>query len=44
MMINDNKEDVRRKIVICHKLINGGGALAMMCGRDEEPQPSATTY
>jgi hypothetical protein len=44
MMINDNKEDIRQKIVICHKLISDRGALAMMCGRNEEPQPSAIAY
>jgi hypothetical protein len=29
--------------VIYHKLDSDGGALAMMCGRNQEPQLSATT-
>jgi hypothetical protein len=32
------------KTVIYHKLGSDGGALVMMCGKDEEPQPSATTH
>jgi hypothetical protein len=32
MTINNNKED--------HKLNSDGGTLVMMCGREEEPQPS----
>jgi hypothetical protein len=31
-------------VVIYHKLDSDGGALAMMCGRNQEPQPSATAY
>jgi hypothetical protein len=30
------------KAVIYHKLGSDGGALVMMCARDEESQPSAT--
>ncbi len=41
MMINNNKEE-DKKVVICHKLASDRGALFMMCGRDEKPQPSAT--
>jgi len=37
MMINDNKEDLRQKIIICHKLVNDRGTLAMMYGIYEEP-------
>lgn len=33
MTINNNK----KRIKICHKSINDGSAMAMMCGRDEEP-------
>ncbi len=25
---------------MCHKFANDKGALAMMCGKDEEPQPN----
>jgi hypothetical protein len=28
------------KTIIYHKLANDEGALAMMCGKDEEPEPS----
>ncbi len=41
MMINDNKEDLRQKIIICHKLVNDRGKLAMMYGIYEEPWLSA---
>jgi hypothetical protein len=42
MIINNNKEDLKQKN--CHlSQINDKGALAMMCGRDEEPQLSATS-
>ncbi len=37
MTINDNKEDLKKKVVIYHKWVNDGGALTMMCGRNEEP-------
>jgi hypothetical protein len=29
---------------ICHKFVNGGGALSMMRGRNENPQPSVVVY
>jgi hypothetical protein len=29
------------KVVVYHKSANDKGALAMMCGREEEPRPSA---
>jgi hypothetical protein len=32
------------KVVIYHKSGSDGSALVMMCARDEEPQPSATTH
>ncbi len=45
MTINDNKKYLRqKKVVIYHKLASDKGALAMMCGRDEEPQPSVVTW
>jgi hypothetical protein len=28
------------RAIICHKSTSDGNVLAMMCGRDEEPQPS----
>ncbi len=28
-----------KKILYGHKSTSGGGALAMMCGREKEPQP-----
>jgi hypothetical protein len=37
MTINDNKEDLRQKIIIYHKLVNDRGTLATMYGIDEEP-------
>jgi hypothetical protein len=41
LTINDNIKDLRqKKIVICHKLASDKGALAMMFGGDEEPQPN----
>ncbi len=33
-----------KKVVFCHKSASDGGALAMMCGRDEEPWPSVEAY
>jgi len=39
MKINDNK-----RIIIYHKLVSDGGAIAMMCGKYEEPCPSVTTW
>jgi len=44
MTINDNKKKsskMERAVVVCHKLTNDGGALAMMCGKNEEHQLSA---
>jgi hypothetical protein len=44
MIINNNKEDLWQKkeeAIICHKSTNNKIALATMCGRNEEPQPSA---
>ncbi len=42
MIINNDKEDLRQKS--CHhKLASDGDPLVMMCGRDEEPLPSAIT-
>ncbi len=32
---------MERAVVVCHKLTNDGGALAMMCGKNEEHQLSA---
>ncbi len=40
MTINDNKEDLRQKSCHYHKSTRYKNALAMMCGRDEEPQPN----
>jgi hypothetical protein len=37
MTINNNKEELRRKNVIYHKLISDKGALTVMCEKDEEP-------
>jgi hypothetical protein len=35
--VNRNKEKiVNYKSVICHKLVSHGGALIVMCGRDEK--------
>jgi hypothetical protein len=34
------KKTYDKRVVICHKLVNDGGALTMMCGRDEEPRPN----
>jgi hypothetical protein len=34
------KKTQDEKIVICHKSVSDRGALAMICGRYEEPQPS----
>jgi hypothetical protein len=31
------KKILNEKVVMCHKLASNRGALAMMCGRDEEP-------
>jgi hypothetical protein len=39
MTIKDNKEDLRRGCHF-HKLARDKSALTLMCGRDEEPQPS----
>jgi hypothetical protein len=36
MTINDNKEDLRQ-VVFYHISTSDKSALAMMCGRDEEP-------
>jgi hypothetical protein len=41
MTINITKKTQDEKIVICHKSTNDEGALAIICGGDEEPQPSA---
>ncbi len=42
MMINNNEEDQEKKVVICHKSTSDKGALGYdVCGRDEEPRPSA---
>ncbi len=38
------KKIANERIVICHKLASNGGALAMMCGRYEEPWPNTTTH
>jgi hypothetical protein len=35
------KKTQDKRIVICHKLVNDEGELAIMCGRNEEPQPNA---
>jgi hypothetical protein len=42
MTINDNKKELKQRIIICHKSASGG-TIAMICERDEEPYPSATT-
>jgi hypothetical protein len=31
------------KTIVYHKLASDGGALTMMCGRYEKPQPSGAT-
>jgi hypothetical protein len=36
------KKTWNEKTIVYHKLASDGGALAMMCGRYEKPQPSAT--
>jgi len=33
-----------KKVVFYHKSASDGGALAMMCEKDEEPWPSAEAY
>jgi hypothetical protein len=39
------KKTSNEKLVICHKLTNNWSAQAtMMCERDEEPRPNATTH
>ncbi len=38
------KKTFDKRVVICHKSASDKGALVMICGRDEEPWPSATTY
>jgi hypothetical protein len=35
------KKTQDEKVVICHKLTSDGGALTMMCGRDEKPWSNA---
>ncbi len=37
------KKTYNKRVVICHKSTIDGSALTMMCGRDEEPWPNATT-
>jgi hypothetical protein len=45
MTINNNKEDLRWKIcVIFYKLVSNGGALAMVCGKDEKPWPKRSLH
>jgi hypothetical protein len=45
MTIGDNKEDLRQNNqVICHNSASDKSALAMMYGRDEEPQLSAIAH
>jgi len=41
---NDKKKTWTKKIVFCHKSASDGGAPVMMCGKDEEPWPSAEAY
>jgi hypothetical protein len=41
-MITKKNQD--EKIVVCHKSASDKNALAMMCGRDEEPWPSTTAH
>ncbi len=36
MTINDNKEDLDDKVVVCHKSASDGTTLTTMCGKDEE--------
>jgi len=38
------KKTANERIVICHKLASNGGALAMMCGRYNEPWPDVATH
>jgi selenophosphate synthetase-related protein len=38
------KKTKNKKAIICHKSANDGGALIMMCGRNEKPQPSAIAH
>jgi hypothetical protein len=40
-MINNNKEDFKQKSYCLSQSVSDGGALAMMCGRDEELRPNA---
>jgi len=45
MTINNNKEDLRWKnSVIYYKLVSNGGALAMVCGKDEKPWPKRSLH
>jgi hypothetical protein len=34
MTIIDNKEDLNKRVFVCHKLASDGGALVMMCEKD----------
>ncbi len=33
-----------KELLLAHKSTNDRGALATMCGRNEEPRPNATTH
>jgi hypothetical protein len=44
MMINDNNANLRQKNRHLPQIGCHGGALVMMCGRDEEPKPSAIAH
>jgi hypothetical protein len=43
MTINNNKKDLRKGAIIYHKSASDGSALPMICEKDKEPGPSATT-
>jgi hypothetical protein len=47
MTTTENKEDIKQKSCrLCHKSVSDRNALAMMCGRNEEPcssKPMTTT-
>jgi len=45
MTINDNKDDLKqKKMSFVTNLLVTKGALAIMCGRAEEPQPSGAAH
>jgi hypothetical protein len=40
-----NKEDLKwKKAIVCHKSTSDGGAIAMMCEKDEKPPLSVVAH